>query len=221
MAPEEKPDVVPIAASVPPPAPPLELASSTREVKLDLGAGLNPREGFESVDLFAPAAHKVDLCKFPWPWADDSVDELHSSHFIEHIPAREVEERDLIDPNPMTLERWLGVDMLFAFMDEAWRVLKHGAKFRVVCPALRTDRAFQDPTHRRFIASQTFLYFHKPWRDGVGLSHYRVRCNFAGGCNHTMPVELSLLSPEAQTRRFNEGWNTTHDWIADLVAIKS
>lgn len=214
--------IVPIAGSSPPPAagPGLELAPSSARVRLDLACGQAPREGFEGVDLLAPNARKVDLLKFPWPWADDSVDELHCSHFVEHIDCRAVEARDLVDPNPQMVDRYVGVDMFFAFFDEAWRVLKHDGTFKVICPALRSNRAFQDPTHRRFIASETFAYLNRPWRESVGLSHYRVRANFNGACNHTIPVEMSLLSAEAQARRFAESWNVIHDWVADLVAVK-
>lgn len=208
--------------SVPPPvlehAPVLE--GHTKPVRLDLACGQTPREGFEGVDLLAPAARKVDLCRFPWPFADDSVDELHCSHFVEHIPNREIEARDLVDPNPQTIDRWVGVDMFLGFFDEAWRILRHDGKFRVICPALRSNRAFQDPTHRRFIAAETFAYLHQGWREANQLDHYRVRCNFAGVCNHTLPGELTLLSPEAQAQRFNERWNQIHDWIADLIAVK-
>lgn len=199
----------------------LVVEPATKPVRLDLACGQTPIEGYEGVDLLAPqAARKLDLCRFPWPIADSSVDELYCSHFIEHLPCREVEARDLVDVNPQTVDRWVGVDMFFAFFDEAFRILKPGGKFRVICPSLRSNRAFQDPTHRRFIAAETFAYLSRDWRKATMLDHYRVRCNFGGVCNHTLPAELTLLSPEAQAQRFHERWNQIHDWIADLVAIK-
>lgn len=214
-----------IAAPVAPPqlehAPAL-VEQATKPVRLDLACGQTPIDGYEGVDRFAPeAARKIDLCRFPWPIADSSVDELYCSHFIEHIPNREIEPRDLLDPNPQMLDRWAGVDMLIAFFDECWRILKPGGKFRVICPSLRSNRAFQDPTHRRFIAAETFAYFSRDWREANKLEHYlRARCNFGGACNHTLPADLSLLSPEAQAQRFHERWNQIHDWVADLVALK-
>ena len=64
------------------------------EIKLDLGAGRNPIPGFTSVDLYAPGANvRCDLFNTPWKddkgkllWADDSVSEIHASHFLEHVP---------------------------------------------------------------------------------------------------------------------------------------
>lgn len=182
----------------------LAQAPSTELVRLDLACGATPREGFKGVDLFAAGAEKVDLLRTPWPWADNSIDELHCSHFLEHVPMEMRGERDL----------------LCALMDEAWRVLKHGAMFTVIVPNARSNRAFQDPTHRRFFVAETFLYFNKPWRDSTGLSHYLGTCNFDVQVDPIIPVELTTLHPEAQARRFNGEWNTVLDWQARLKAIK-
>lgn len=184
----------------------LQLASPTAPVRLDLGCGANPREGFEGVDKFAAdAKHKVDLFKFPWPWADSSVDELHASHFLEHIPADYIED---------------GRDRLCAFMDEAWRVLKPGGAFTVIVPNARCNRAFQDPTHRRFFVAESFYYFNADWRKANGLQHYLGACDFNFEVNHTMPVEMQALHPEAAQRRFNESWNVIYDWHVRLTAKK-
>lgn len=183
----------------------LKQAASTDPVRLDLACGKTPREGFRGVDLYAEGAEKVDLWQFPWPWADGSVDELHCSHHLEHIPATAL-------PN--------GKDMLCAFMDEAWRVLKDKSVFTVIVPCARSNRAFQDPTHRRFFVAETFLYFNKAWRESQGLGHYLGVCDFGVEVNPIIPTELSLLHPEAAQRRFNGEWNTVLDWQARLVAHK-
>ncbi len=54
-------------------------------LKLDLGCGPNPREGFHGVDSikFDKVGTVADLTK-PWPFENDSVDEVHCSHFVEH-----------------------------------------------------------------------------------------------------------------------------------------
>ncbi len=182
----------------------LKMAVSTDEVKLDLACGQNKQEGFVGVDLHADADIKHDLLTFPWPWEDNSVDEIHCSHFCEHIPMRETES---------------GQDLFLAFMDECWRILKPGGKMRVIVPNARCDRAFQDPTHRRFFVPGVFFYLNKEWRESQGLDHYLGKCDFAFQVNHTMPVEMQALSPEAQARKFNECWNVIYDWIADLIKL--
>jgi predicted SAM-dependent methyltransferase len=203
-------------------------AAPTKPILLDLACGQNPREGYEGVDIWSGAKHVADLWKFPWPWADSSVDTLHCSHHIEHIPAREVEARDLLcDPKKdgipayeAALKEWVGKDMFLAFFDECWRILKPNGKMSVITPCARNNRAFQDPTHRRFIVAETFLYLHEPFRKANKLDHYRVRCNFSVQADPVVQTEMTLLHPEAQQRRFTESWNTILDWSANLVAIK-
>ncbi len=212
-----------------PPAPPI--IHAPRELKLDLACGQNPKEGFEGVDLYAAnAKHRVDLFKFPFPWEDNSVSEIHCSHFIEHLPCREVGERDLdlsllsgsipSAAKAALRTELLGKDFLFAFFDECYRILKPEGKMMVICPAASGDRAFQDPTHRRFIVQATFFYLWRQWRSDNGLSHYRVNCNFDGnvGCS-TLP-EYNLRSPEVQAQKFAECRNQVIDWHATLIARK-
>jgi len=201
----------------------VEAAPST-SLRLDLACGQHPKDGFEGVDLYGDKAkHKVDLLKFPWPWADNSVDELYCAHFLEHVPAREIEERDLRSlkdlPTFVQVPPFLGQDMLFAVMDECWRVMKPDAWMTIVVPSGRSNRAFWDPTHRRFFMQETFLYFAAEWRKMNALDHYRVSCNFGVDVGHTLPQEEMLRSAEAQAERFQHYWNTTYDWIAKLKKL--
>jgi hypothetical protein len=195
----------------------VEAAPRATELKLDLGCGLNPKEGFEGVDLYGDKAiHKMDLFRFPWNFKDNSVDEIHASHLLEHVPAREVEERDLVSAAGKS---FLGQDMLFAFMDECYRIMKPDAWMNVVVPSGRSNRAFWDPTHRRFFMQETFLYFAHEWRKMNGLHHYRVKCNFGVDVTHSMPQEESLRSAEVQSQRFLTLWNCTVDWLAKLKKL--
>lgn len=188
------------------------------EIKLDFGCGKTPADGFEGVDFHEPTAkHKVDLFKLPLPWADNSVTEIRASHFLEHIPAREVEWRDMRAAPTNMLP---GKDFLCAFMDECYRILKPGGVMTVIVPSGRSDRAFQDPTHRRFFVESSFAYFSKAWRDANGLGHYLCSCDFGTEVFPSIPNELSVLHPEAQARRFREGWNTTVDLHARMVSLK-
>jgi hypothetical protein len=222
-------------------------AVTAPSIKLDLGCGQNPKDGFEGVDIRGgKAKHVVDLFKFPWGFADNSVDEIHCSHFMEHIPAREIEERDVArtckmcgqlessrdlmcpkDTETQThswpefadydvSQRFVGQDMLFAFMDECYRILKNDCWMHVVVPSARSNRGFQDPTHRRFFMQETFIYFNADWRKSQGLDHYRVSCDFFMDIGHSMPQEEGLRSPEALAQRVNTMWNVTVDWIAKL-----
>lgn len=208
-------------------ASPLVMASSRTERKLDLGCGQNVKEGYEGVDLYGDhAKHHVDLFKFPWPFADESVDEVHSSHFLEHIPARECEVRDLVlseknvGEHDKIMREFVGKDMFFAFMDECYRIMKPDAWMHVVVPSGRSNRAFWDPTHRRFFMQETFLYLAEGWRAINRLDHYRCKCNFGSNVNYSLPGEEGLRAPEVHNERFQHLWNVTVDWIADLKKLK-
>jgi hypothetical protein len=199
----------------------LAIAPARVSRKLDLGCGFVPKEGFEGVDIRGDKmTHKVDLFRFPWPFEDASVDELHSSHLVEHIPAREIEERDLAEnATDADRERFVGQDMLFAFFDESYRILVPDGWMTVIVPSGRSSRAFMDPTHRRFLMQETFLYLAAEWRKINSLQHYRVNCNFACDVGHSMPQEEGARSQDAQAMRVMHYWNTTVDWIAKLKKL--
>ena len=113
-------------------------------VKLDLGAGKNPKAGFVGVDRidFGNGNIVADLRK-PWPWADSSVEEFHCSHMLEHF------ER---------LER-------VHILNELYRVCKPGATGQVITPHWNSNRAYGDPTHCWPPVSEiSWYYLDKNWR---------------------------------------------------------
>ena len=48
-------------------------------LKLNLGCGQNPRDGYLNVDKYGSADLTCDLEAFPWPWPDNSVPRSNSS----------------------------------------------------------------------------------------------------------------------------------------------
>lgn len=59
-------------------------------MKLNLGCGPDIRSGYVNVDLrHGPGVLQHDLSKFPWPWRDNSVDEILMLDFLEHFPYRQ------------------------------------------------------------------------------------------------------------------------------------
>lgn len=128
-------------------------------LRYDLGCGNNKREGFIGVDKYpTDSTDEVwDLLQFPWPIADESVDEAHCAHFFEHIPAA-------LRPG---------------FMAELYRVLKPGAQAQIIVPM--GDRMFQDFTHQwPPVVPGSFLYFNKKWREDNKLTHgeYAIQADF-------------------------------------------
>lgn len=55
-------------------------------MKLNLGCGYDIREGYVNVDKFSPEANvRWDLEVLPWPWKDNSADEIVLKHVLEHL----------------------------------------------------------------------------------------------------------------------------------------
>lgn len=131
----------------------------------------------------------MDLESFPWDIESESVEDIICSHYVEHTPMETIGKRLLrlvaecstydqlrdrvfeIDPNAPS-------DGLILFMDETYRILKPGAKMKIIAPYYSSVRAVQDPTHRRYISEATFFYFNKGWRELQRLDHYGIKCDF-------------------------------------------
>lgn len=154
---------------------------TVKEVRLDLACGDNKREGYFGVDKYKTASTDkvVDLMKYPWPWADNSVDEINCSHFFEHIP---------------------GLDRP-KFMDEIHRILKKGKTVTIVVPYGGSNRAIQDYTHAwPPVVAETFLYFNKKWRTDNKLLHglYDMKCDFDFGYGYALDGDWAVRANEAQ-----------------------
>lgn len=57
-------------------------------MKLNLGCGPDIKPGYVNVDFRKTheSVFQVDLSKFPWPWEDDSAEEILMLDFLEHFP---------------------------------------------------------------------------------------------------------------------------------------
>lgn len=156
------------------------MVKSTK-IKLDLACGDRKTPGFRGVDKYKTKSTDdlVDLLKFPWPWEDNSVDEVVCNHFFEHIP---------------------GLDRP-KFMNELHRILKVGAKAVIVVPYGQSNRAVQDYTHAwPPVVAESFLYFNKKWRTENKLTHglYAMTCDFDFGYGFAVDQEVAMKSQEAQ-----------------------
>ena len=184
-------------------------------LKLSLACGGNVPEGFKGVDIVTVDGvdYVQDLLKFPWSqFADNSVDEIECSNFVEHIPHGD----SFNDP-------------FYQFFDEIHRILKP-ATFdpnnpnipltgiaRIVCPYYSSIRAWQDPTHQRAISEASFLYLNKQWRIDNKLDHYPVSCDFDFNYGYVLSPEWQNRSQEAQTFAIQHYINVVSDIQVQLI----
>lgn len=178
--------------------------------KLDLACGQTPVDGFEGVDIWPGAKHVVNLMAYPWPFADGSVSELHCSHFCEHIPMIFV---DAIG-NEVPMGSSGAQEAFLRFVDECYRILAPGGTLRIIVPSGRSNRGFQDPTHRRFFVEESFAYLSAEWRKAVHLDHYNVKCNFISNVQTTVDAVLNTRHPDVAGREMRNYWNSTVDFHA-------
>lgn len=211
-------------------------------MNLDLGSGNKPLKGFLGVDSVPGITdYTVDLWREgrPWPFEDDSVDALYSSHFIEHIdlayvPVWEKIRRITSDnvntvvPDIYTATAgyiWQRTnrrrDALFHFFSEAYRIAKPGAKFMVVWPNVAHRMTYRDPTHRRFIDAGVIQYLGKETRAILDVEQYDVACDWRGSSGDLATNEKASKEDDlALQERAAREWNVTEESFMELVAFK-
>lgn len=189
--------------------------------KLDLGCGKNPREGFIGVDSRAFGQQAIcDLSKPKWAFKqtkdlppfglvldssgqwilpDSSVDEVHCSHFVEHLTGPE----------------------RIHFVNELWRVLKPGGKATIITPHWASCRAYGDLTHQWPPVSEFwFYYLSKAWRDSQAPHNDGYTCDFDAVWGYGMRPEIQTKNQEYQQYAMANYKEAITDMQATLTAKK-
>lgn len=173
-----------------------EAEDQKRLLKLDFGCGPNPREGFEGVDrIDFGQKHVLDLTQ-PWPFADESVEEAHASHFLEHLTGAE----------------------RIHFVNELYRVLVPGGKCQLITPHWASCRAYGDLTHQWPPVSEFwFYYLNRDWRAQNAPHNDGYRCHFEATWGYTMHPELIHRNQEFQADALQWKKEAAQDLVANLV----
>lgn len=169
-------------------------------LRLDLGCGPNKREGFLGVDSrpFKGVDQVVDLRK-PWPWKGNSVDEVHCSHFVEHLTA----------------------DERIHFTNELYRVLKPGVPAQIVVPHWNSHRAYGDLTHQwPPVSEMWFYYLNKEWRAANAPHNDKYTCDFDATWGYSLRQDLLLRNEEYRQHAIANFKDAAQDIIATLKAKK-
>jgi SAM-dependent methyltransferase len=119
----------------PPVASPVQEAKGSAHPRiLDLGCGKHKHPQAVGADRNSASQADVlcDLNRFPYPFRDDSFDEIHLNHVIEHL-------EDVV-----------------AVVAEIWRVARHGARVLIGTPHFSSIHSYTDPGHRQRLARGSF-----------------------------------------------------------------
>jgi hypothetical protein len=166
-------------------------------LKLDFGCGPRKRPGFTGIDQikFDGVDLVLDVRKTPWPWKDKSVDEVFTSHFVEHLAGAE----------------------RVVFFNELYRVMKSGAQVSIIVPDWSNDRAYGDPTHQWPPMSRwSFLYLNKDWRT-QNAPHCGYTCHFEGPIGGNVEPWVAVRNEEMKIFASQHYVNALSDLITTLT----
>ena len=105
--------------------------------KLHLGSGNQPKKGWINLDILPGKNVDVvhDLNYFPYPFKDNSIDEIYTEYVLEHM-------KDIIGT-----------------LKEIYRICKNKAIIEIIVPHFTAHRMFGDLTHHRFFSYTSFDNF--------------------------------------------------------------
>jgi hypothetical protein len=175
---------------------------------LDIGCGKTPRidkdaagnvvKAFEGVDAIDFGQKHVIDVRQGLPWADCSVAEVSSSHFLEHLDGPE----------------------RVSFMNEIYRVMEWGAKAVFATPHWSNDCAYGDPTHKwPPLSNWSVMYWQKAWRD-VNAPHCGYTCDFDWGLGFSEDQAIAAFNQERRQFMANHSRNSMRDIWFHLVKTK-
>lgn len=104
--------------------------------QIDLGCGGNKRDGFIGIDRLDFGQEIVWDVRNGLPFIDETIDEIYSSHFFEHLTYSELEP----------------------LMEELKRVMSANATIKIIVPHKTTTGAW-DYAHRTFWNEKRFKGF--------------------------------------------------------------
>jgi hypothetical protein len=190
-------------------------------IKLDLGCGPNPREGFTGVDAITFGKDNIvkhDLRETPWPFEDNSVSESSCSHFLEHLT-------NLND-------RWERVK----FFNELWRVtvpveynsagLPIAGFSRIVMPHWASNRFYGDPTHKEPFGEMGICYLDPVWRKANAphtdseFAPHMYNCHWAVSYDYTLHQNMAGRNAEYVQMAVTHWKEAAQDLILVMSCIK-
>jgi SAM-dependent methyltransferase len=93
-----------------------------------------------------------DLNRSPYPFGDNTFDEVHATHIIEHL------------------------DSILGVMEEIYRISRPNARVVIITPHHSDAISWQDPTHKWHLNSYSFSYFEPTYHTNYyTTARFRIR----------------------------------------------
>ena len=121
---------------------------------LELGCGRTKHPNAVGIDRVAlPGVDVVhDLNRSPYPFGDNTFDEVYAVHVIEHL------------------------DSILAVMEELHRITRPKARIVIITPHHSDAISWQDPTHKWHLNSFSFRYFEPSYHTNYyTTARFRIR----------------------------------------------
>lgn len=129
--------------------------ASRTGIRLNLGSGSRPIQGYTNVDILPmPGVDVVCDLEVRLPFDDNSVMEVTGEHVLEHI------------------------NNFVPLMQELHRICANGAELHFRIPYYTSESAFKDPTHVRYMSERTFSYFSRRAQKDEHLPDYNLDMDF-------------------------------------------
>lgn len=194
-----------------------DLAPLQRQIQLNLGCG--PHQILPdhiNVDVVPHSGVDVvqDLFVFPWKGLEHyygKVDKIFCSHLVEHIP------HDVLTPEDYPL---CDQDGFYCFFYECWKLLKPTGHMEVLVPHARSNGAFQDPTHCRFMVETSFAYLNP---GAVGLPYVLPYAFNQKDMNFTVQqpwIQLVGIDNKSVQDAIRTKWNAILEFKVVLQPVK-
>lgn len=190
------------------------MSESALPQKLNLGCNTDVRPDWVNVDIIDYGGNEIiDLNSFPWPWPDNSFEEISASHVLEHL------------------------GNFNAVVNELWRISKPGGRIEVRVPFFLSTKYYSEPDHRIPFGIRSFdsyeelegrkLRFYEQWKlkgrtnyESPARFHVRKRFHFSNFRVLSWLDRIINLEP-VMFERFLATILTPEEVVFNLEAVKS
>ena len=171
------------------------------KMKINIGCGMHKKKGFIRCDR--DAIVNPDYCfdceRGPWPFKDDSCEEVLAENILEHLK---------------------NIDFFF---EEAYRVLKKDGCLTIKVPHFMSMHAYSDPDHCRYFTPESFMYWDRTTTGSDGRPVKRCDADFivVDLKMNIDPVVLETFPDATENKAVNQHmWNIVQFITAELKPVK-